>query len=178
MKTYGIYAVTPKTITVKDDKDNGWVADVKWAFAESIKPERKLELEHLPVLKGAAADGVIKLEVRFPEYSSVSDLRRRGDKAEGRSCNHSGFRVGRMDSRTEQQGWLQQMNQIKPVHLGVVAFFCGVIVGVLSVTLPNIQPPTEPQLVTLTPAQHQARLDELLDINAQLVSDLASCRGW
>ncbi|WP_019585262.1 hypothetical protein [Deinococcus apachensis] len=64
MQTYGIYAVKVKGINVKDDKDNGWVADVKWAFMAGVTGERKFTLEHMPVLKGAAAEnGRIKLEV-------------------------------------------------------------------------------------------------------------------
>ncbi|MFD1732666.1 hypothetical protein ACFSC4_31590 [Deinococcus malanensis] len=64
MQTYGIFAVTPRTISVKDDKDNGWVADIKWAFTAGARPERKLTLDHVATLKGAAREGgSIKLEV-------------------------------------------------------------------------------------------------------------------
>ncbi|GGR31266.1 hypothetical protein [Deinococcus ruber] len=62
-QTYGIFAVTPRSISIKDDRDNGWVADVKWAFMPGAKPERKLELEHLSVLKGAAASDGIRMEL-------------------------------------------------------------------------------------------------------------------
>ncbi|MFB9991254.1 hypothetical protein ACFFLM_04575 [Deinococcus oregonensis] len=63
-KSYGIYSTTPRTIAIKDDRDNGWVADVKWAFASGARPERKFELADVPTLKGAAAEGgQIKLEV-------------------------------------------------------------------------------------------------------------------
>lgn len=63
-QTYGIFATTIKGISVKDDKDNGWVADLKWQFMRGAKAERLLTLEKLPVLKNAARDGgQIKLEV-------------------------------------------------------------------------------------------------------------------
>ena len=62
-QTYGIYSVEPRTIAIRDDKDNGWVADIKWAFKAGVKPERKLELEHLSVLKGAAASDGVRLEL-------------------------------------------------------------------------------------------------------------------
>lgn len=64
MQTYGIFAVTPRSISIKDDRDNGWVADIKWAFMPGAREERKFGLEHMPVLKGAAAEGgTIRLEV-------------------------------------------------------------------------------------------------------------------
>ena len=64
MQTYGIYAVSPKGANIRDDKDNGWVGDFKWGFSRGVKPERRLGLEHIPVLKGAARDGgKIRLEV-------------------------------------------------------------------------------------------------------------------
>lgn len=63
-QTYGIFAVTPRSISIKDDRDNGWVADIKWAFMPGAREERKFGLEHMPVLKGAAAEGgTIRLEV-------------------------------------------------------------------------------------------------------------------
>ncbi|GGN44230.1 hypothetical protein [Deinococcus daejeonensis] len=64
MQTYGIFAVTPRSIAIKDDKDTGWVADTKLAFMPGARAERKFTLEHMPTLKGAAQDGgKIKLEV-------------------------------------------------------------------------------------------------------------------
>ncbi|THF88420.1 hypothetical protein E7T09_04225 [Deinococcus sp. KSM4-11] len=64
MQTYGIFAVTPRGMSIKDDRDNGWVADIKWAFMPGAREERKFELHHMPVLKGAAAEGGrIRLEV-------------------------------------------------------------------------------------------------------------------
>ena len=62
-QTYGIYSVQPRGISLKDDRDNGWVADIKWAFTTGAKPERKLELEHLSVLKGASASDGVRLEL-------------------------------------------------------------------------------------------------------------------
>lgn len=64
MQTYGIYAVNIRGITVKDDKDNGWVADLKLQFSRAARTERLLTLDHIAVVKGAARDGgQIKLEV-------------------------------------------------------------------------------------------------------------------
>ena len=62
-QTYGIFAVSPRAISIKDDKDTGWVADVKWAMLRGAHPERKFELEHMPVLTGSADSDGIKLEV-------------------------------------------------------------------------------------------------------------------
>lgn len=63
MKTYGIYLTTIKGISIKDDKDDGWVADLKQQFARNARPERLLTLDSISVIKNAARNGEIKLEV-------------------------------------------------------------------------------------------------------------------
>lgn len=62
INTYGIFSVKPTTITVKQDKDAGWVYDVKWAFSSYAREERKFEVEHMRLLQSAAKVGGIKLE--------------------------------------------------------------------------------------------------------------------
>lgn len=44
MQTYGIFAVIPRGMSIKDDWDTGWVADSKWAFMPGVWEERKVEL--------------------------------------------------------------------------------------------------------------------------------------
>ena len=62
INTYGIFSVKPTTITVKQDKDAGWVYDVKWAFSSYAREERKFEVEHMRLLQSAAKVGGIKRE--------------------------------------------------------------------------------------------------------------------
>lgn len=63
MKTYGIYSTIIKGISIKDDKDNGWVADLKQQFSRTARSERLLTLDSIAVIKNAARSGEIKLEV-------------------------------------------------------------------------------------------------------------------
>lgn len=63
-RTYGIFATSIKGIAIKDDRGNGWVADLKQQFSRNAKPERLLTLDNIAVVKNAARDGgEIKLEV-------------------------------------------------------------------------------------------------------------------
>ncbi|UQN06791.1 hypothetical protein [Deinococcus sp. QL22] len=64
MQTYGIFALSFKTATIKTDNDAGRVLDAKYKFATGVRAERRFMLEHVPVLKGAAQEGgKLRLEV-------------------------------------------------------------------------------------------------------------------
>ncbi|WP_407538905.1 hypothetical protein Q0M94_12065 [Deinococcus radiomollis] len=62
LRTYGIFLVKALTITVKQDKEAGWVYDIKWAFSSYAREDRKFEVEDMRLLQSAAKAGGIKLE--------------------------------------------------------------------------------------------------------------------
>jgi len=62
LHTYGIFSARPTVINLKKDKEIGWVADIKWAFATSAIRERKFQLEHMALLRSAVKADGIKVE--------------------------------------------------------------------------------------------------------------------
>jgi len=62
LHTYGIFSAHPTAINLKKDKEIGWVADIKWAFASGAIRERKFQLKHMALLRSAVKADGIKVE--------------------------------------------------------------------------------------------------------------------